>query len=175
VYSQPHLNGISLRKLDPRATYGLQLVALAAVYTASGKLGLDLAFATRSVTAVWPPTGIALAALVLGGYRLWPGVAIGALITNVNTGVPPQTVLGIAIGNTLEALTGAFLLRRIADFNPDLGRVRDVMALVLAGAVLSTMVSATIGVASLLVGDATSWAHAGSVWRTCGSGTWAGT
>jgi anti-anti-sigma factor len=155
-----------LRKVDPRAVYGVQLVAVAALYTVSGKLGLNLAFATRSVTAVWPPTGIALAALVLGGYRLWPAVAIGALLTNLNTGVPPETVFGIVVGNTLEALTGAFLLRRVADFNADLRRVRDVLALVLAGAVLSTTVSATIGVASLLIGDATTWDHAASVWRT---------
>src|SRR6516165_7912657 len=85
-------------------TYALQLVAVAIAYTLSGKLGLDLAFATRSVTAIWPPTGIALAALVLGGYRLWPAVALGALLTNVDTGVPVVTVLGIVVGNTLEAL-----------------------------------------------------------------------
>src|SRR5436309_15247134 len=122
-----------LRGLDSRVAYVLQLVAVTAVYTASGKLGLDLAFATRSVTAVWPPTGIALAALILGGYRLWPAIAVGALLTNVNTGVPPETVLGIVTGNTLEALAGAFLLRRVTDFNPSLRRVKDVLALVAAG------------------------------------------
>jgi anti-anti-sigma factor len=155
-----------LRGLDPRLSYALQLVAVTALYTGSGKLGLDLAFATRSVTAVWPPTGIALAALILGGYRLWPAVAAGALLTNLNTGVPAGTVLGIVCGNTLEALAGAFLLRHVTDFNPSLRRVKDVFALVAAGALLSTMVSATIGVASLLIGDAISWAHAASVWRT---------
>jgi integral membrane sensor domain MASE1 len=94
-------------------TYPLQLVVVAAVYVVSGKLGLDLAFATRSVTAIWPPTGIALAALLLGGHRLWPAVALGALLTNVNTGVPAVMVLGITVGNTLEALAGAYLLRHI--------------------------------------------------------------
>ena len=89
-----------LRGLDSRVAYVLQLVAVTAVYTASGKLGLDLAFATRSVTAVWPPTGIALVALILGGYRLWPAIAVGALLTNVNTGVPPETVLGIVCAAT---------------------------------------------------------------------------
>jgi anti-anti-sigma factor len=115
---------------------------------------------------VWPPTGIALAALVLGGYRLWPAIAVGALLTNLNTGVPPETLLGIVCGNTLEALCGAFLLRNVADFNPSLRRVRDVLSLVAFGAALSTTVSATVGVASLLIGDETTWSHAASVWRT---------
>jgi anti-anti-sigma factor len=157
----------SSRELNERARYALQVVAVTGVYTASGKLGLDLAFATRSVTAIWPPTGIALAALIMGGYRLWPAVALGALLTNLDTGVPALTVLGIVCGNTLEALAGAFLLRRVAGFRRDLQRVRDVFALVAYGAVISTMVSASIGVTSLLIGGAISSAHlAPSVWRT---------
>jgi integral membrane sensor domain MASE1 len=142
------------------------VLAVAAVYTAAGKLGLDLAFATRSVTAIWPPTGIALAALILGGYRLWPAVALGALVTNLDTGVPAVTVLGITCGNTLEALVGAYLLRRVGGFRPDLQRIRDVVYLVVFGAILSTMVSASVGVASLLAGDAIVFDHVPSVWRT---------
>jgi anti-anti-sigma factor len=144
----------------------LQIVAVAAAYTASGKLGLHFAFASRSVTAIWPPTGIALAALVLGGYRLWPAVALGALLTNIDTGVPAVTVLGIVTGNTLEALAGAFLLRRLAGFRPGLERVRDVISLVVFAAVISTAVSATVGVTSLLIGGAISWARVPSLWRT---------
>jgi anti-anti-sigma factor len=154
------------RWLNERASYALQFVAVTTAYTVSGKFGLDLAFATRSVSAIWPPTGIALAALVLGGYRLWPAVALGALLTNVNTGVPAVTVLGIVAGNTLEALAGAFLLRRVGGFDPGLERVRDVISLVVFGAVISTIVSATIGVASLLIGGVIAWAHVPSVWRT---------
>jgi anti-anti-sigma factor len=139
---------------------------VATAYAASGKLGLHFAFATHSVTAIWPPTGIALAALVLGGYRLWPAVALGALLANVDTGVPAVTVLGIVIGNTLEALTGAFLLRRVGGFRPGLERVRDVISLVVFGAVISTIVSASIGVTSLLIGGVVSWASVPSLWRT---------
>lgn len=144
----------------------LVVVAVAAAYTASGKLGLELAYETSSVTAIWAPTGIALAALLLGGYRLWPAVALGALLTNVNTGVPAITVLGITVGNTLEALVGAYLLRRFAAFRPSLERVRDVLALVVLGAIVSTMVSATIGVTSLLAGDEIAFDDIPSVWRT---------
>jgi integral membrane sensor domain MASE1 len=143
-----------------------QIVGVAAAYTAAGKLGLDLAHATRSITAIWAPTGIALAAILLGGYRLWPGVALGALLTNIDTGVPAGTVLGITCGNTLEALTGAYLLLRVAGSRPSLRRARDVLWLVVLGAGVSTIVSATIGVASLLVGDAIAWADVPSAWRT---------
>jgi anti-anti-sigma factor len=153
------------RELDDRARYALQIVGVAAAYTVSGKLGLDLAFATHSVTAIWPPTGIALAALILGGYRLWPAVALGALLANLSTGVPAVTMLGIVFGNTLEALAGAFLLRR-AGFRPSLERVRDVLLLVAFGAVISTTVSASIGVTSLLIGGVISLARVSSLWRT---------
>jgi integral membrane sensor domain MASE1 len=146
--------------------YAFQILAVAAAYTLAGRLGLDLAYETHSVTAIWAPTGIALAAILLGGFRLWPGVALGALLTNVDTGVPLVTVLGITCGNTLEALCGAYLLRRVAGFRPSLRRVRDVVWLVVLGAIVSTMVSATIGVASLLVGDAVTWGNAASTWRT---------
>ena len=97
------------------------------------------------MSAVWAPTGIALAALVLFGLRYWPGVALGALLANAWTGVPLLAVLGITAGNTLEALVGAYLLVRLTDFRPSLERATDVVWLVTLGAVLSTMVSATIG------------------------------
>jgi serine phosphatase RsbU (regulator of sigma subunit)/integral membrane sensor domain MASE1/anti-sigma regulatory factor (Ser/Thr protein kinase) len=158
-------SGRDLRPARARAGYVVAVVAVALLYIASGKLGLDLAFESHSVTAIWPPTGIALAALILGGYRLWPAVALGALLTNVDTGVPAITVAGITCGNTLEALAGTYLLRRVG-FRPSFPRVRDVFSLVVFGAALSTLVSASIGVTSLLLGDAIPFAHAGSVWRT---------
>jgi integral membrane sensor domain MASE1/serine phosphatase RsbU (regulator of sigma subunit) len=138
---------------------------IAGAYYGSAKVGLDLAFATSSVTAVWPPTGIALAALVLWGASVWPGVALGAFLANAWTGVPLVTVLGITIGNTLEAVVGAFLLVGVARFQPSLERVRDVLALVALAAVMSTAIAATIGVASLVVGDEIPIDAFGSVWR----------
>jgi integral membrane sensor domain MASE1/anti-sigma regulatory factor (Ser/Thr protein kinase) len=138
-------------------------LVLAVVYFASAKLGLELAFASPSVTAIWPPTGIALAALVLGGRNLWPGVLLGAFLANVTTDVPVYTAAGIAVGNTLEAVVGASLLDRVG-FRPSLVRLRDIFALVVLAAVVSTTVSATIGVASLSVGDSLSHG-ALSTWR----------
>src|SRR5215216_254693 len=112
-----------------RDLYLLEVLGLAAVYYGAAKLGLSLAYMNSSISAVWPPTGIALTALVFWGYRMWPGVLLGAFLANAWTGVPLYGVVGIAVGNTGEALAGAFLLRRVADFRPSLERVRDVVAL----------------------------------------------
>jgi integral membrane sensor domain MASE1/anti-sigma regulatory factor (Ser/Thr protein kinase) len=146
------VTGARSRLAGLAAIRGVPELALALVYFGAAKLGLALAFDSPSVTAVWPPTGIALAALVLGGRRLWPGVLLGAFLANVTTDVPVYTAAGIAVGNTLEAVVGAWLLDR-ARFRPALLDLRDVFALVLFGAVISTTVSATIGVASLSLGD----------------------
>ena len=147
-----------------RQKYLVKVALLAAAYYGSAKLGLQLAFESGSVTAVWPPTGIALAALVVWGPSVWPGVALGACVANALTGVPLVTVLGITCGNTLEGVAGAHLLRRV-DFRPSLERVRDVLALVSLAAVGSTLIAATIGVASLVAGDEVAIGDFGSVWR----------
>lgn len=138
---------------------------LAGAYYGAAKLGLSFAFETPTVTAIWPPTGLALAALVLGGYRFWPGVALGAFLANSWTGIPLVATIGITCGNTLEALVGAYLLRRVASFRPTLERVRDVLALVILAATVSTLISATIGVASLVVTDEVAASSFASVWR----------
>ena len=126
----------------------LLLVAVAAAYVCAAKLGLELSVSQGVVTPVWAPTGIALAALVLGGPRLWPAVAAGALLANATSGASLPEAAAISVGNTLEALVGAALLARVG-FRPALDRVRDVLALVVLAAVASTMVSATNGVTAL--------------------------
>src|SRR5919202_7049808 len=92
--------------------YVVQVGALAAVYFAAAKVGLLLATVGAQVTLVWPPTGPALAALLLGGPRLWPGIALGATLANASTGVPVAAACGMGTGNTLEALTAVAMLRR---------------------------------------------------------------
>src|SRR3954454_4047622 len=156
--------------------HAAQIVLLAAVYFAAAKLGLQLASAHPSITAVWPPTGIALAALVVWGFRMWPGVAAGAAPADAFTGdAPAISVVGITIGNTLEALVGAYLLVRVARFRPSLDRVRDVLAFVVLAGILSTMVSATIGLTSLWIGDQIQSAgELPSAWREWWLGDMAG-
>ena len=83
------------------------MLLIAAAYFASAKLGLALAHTQGNVTAVWPPTGIALGALVIWGYRFWPGVALGALLANATTDVPALTTLGIASDMTTASTVAA--------------------------------------------------------------------
>ena len=130
----------------------VQIVALTTVYVLAARLGLAMDAVSGFATLVWPPTGIALAALILRGFKLWPGITIGALVANLMTGAPLLTALGIATGNTLEAVLGAWLLSRLDEFHPRLERLRDVLAFIGFAALLAPIVSATIGVASLYFG-----------------------
>src|SRR5438045_7550302 len=90
------------------------LIALTAVYFAAGKLGLSFATINSSASAVWPPTGIALAAFLLFGRRVWPAIFVGAFLVNITTAGNVATSVGIAVGNTLEGFVGAALVNRIA-------------------------------------------------------------
>src|SRR3954466_6338589 len=87
---------------------------MAAAYFAIAKLSLKLAFFNPSASAVWPPTGIALAALLLLGIRIWPAILVGAFFANITTAGTVWTSIAIAMGNTFEALSGAWLLQRFA-------------------------------------------------------------
>lgn len=100
-----------------------------------------------------PPSGIALAALLIGGYRLSIGVALGALIVNAETSVPLLTVFIISIGNTLEPLCATYLLRRLANFSLSLDKVSDVLALLLISACGSTLLAASFGSLGLLASN----------------------
>ncbi|HLK38706.1 MAG TPA: MASE1 domain-containing protein [Polyangiaceae bacterium] len=140
-------------------------VVLAVVYALVAKMGLALDAVGGFATLVWPATGIALAAVLLRGYGVWPGVALGAFAANLWTGAPVAVAVGIAVGNTAEAVLGAWALRRVARFRPSLERVRDVLALISLAAVASTCVSATLGVASLRLGGVVEQAALGETWR----------
>jgi signal transduction histidine kinase len=128
------------RQLLRRAT---QLVALFVAYVVTAKLGLWFDALDGIATTVWPPAGIALAALVMGGVRLWPAVTAAAFVANATTGIPLWVAAAIATGNTLEAVIAASFLKR-AGFDRRLERVTDVLFLV-GTAVASTAISAGIG------------------------------
>ena len=142
----------------------LRVGILTVVYFAAATLGLSLASMHKSVSLVWPPTGIALAALLLFGFRLWPGIALGAFFINASTGVGLAVAAGIAAGNTLEALFGAYLLRRFTRFRESLDRPQDILEFVVLAAALSTTVAATVGVTSLCLGGAAAWPVYGALW-----------
>ncbi len=138
---------------------------LAALYVIVARLGLAMDAVSGFATLVWPPTGLSLAALLVLDGRAWPGVTVGAFVVNVWTGAPAPVALGIAAGNTLEAVAGAWAIRRFTGFRPALDRLGDAIALVGIGALASTVLSATVGVASLVAGGITTLAEAGRTWR----------
>jgi PAS domain S-box-containing protein len=144
----------------------VQILLLAAVYFLAAELGLSLASLHKNVTPVWPPAGIAIAALLIFGRRMWPGIFIGALVVNALTEIPLGSALGIATGNTLEALAAWWLLQRVAGWRNSLDSVADVMRFVGCATVLAPIVSATIGGLILCLGDAAPWAGFGPLWLT---------
>src|ERR1700730_415701 len=139
---------------------------LASVYFIAGKLGLTLAFVHASATAVWPPTGIALAAVLVFGYRVWPGILLGAFLVNITTEGTLATSLGIAVGNTLEGLLGAHLVNRFARGRDAFERAQDIVRFVALAGLVSTTVAATFGVTSLSIGGFARWSDYRAIWLT---------
>jgi len=133
--------------------YLLIVLSLAAAYFLAAKVGLALAFPSTPVTTTWPPSGVALAALVVAGVRVWPGVFLGALLTHVTSGEPSTVAAGVACGNTLAALLGAWVLRGFR-FDAALERGRDALALIGVAigtpAVSAGIATATLSLAGLL-------------------------
>ena len=142
------------------------LALLTVVYVGAGKFGLTLAFVHASVSPVWPPTGIALAAFLILGPRVWPAILVGAFLVNVTTNGAIATSIGIAIGNTIEGRLGADLVRLFANGRNVFDRARDVFKFVVLAALFSTTVSATIGVTSLVLGGYANWRDFGAIWFT---------
>lgn len=142
------------------------VAGLAVVYFVAGKLGLQLAYVHASATAVWPCTGIAIAALLVFGFRVWPGILIGAFLVNLTTAGSVQTSIAIAAGNTLEGLAGWYLVNRFARGKEAFARAQDIFKFALFAGMIATAVSATIGVATLAAARFANWAEFGSIWCT---------
>ncbi|MCI4327511.1 MAG: MASE1 domain-containing protein [Thermoplasmata archaeon] len=122
---------------------------LGSSYFAAGKVGLLLAIGNSSVSAVWPPTGIAIAALLLGDSTLWPAIFVGAFFVNLTTTWDVASSLGIASGNTLEALVGAYLANRFAGGRRMFEQPRNVLLFALLSGAGAAAVAATIGTTTL--------------------------
>jgi len=152
--------------MNPRRFPTLPAIAgLMIVYFIAGKLGLKLASLNASASPVWPPAGIALAALIVLGYRTWPAIFLGAFLVNLTTAGSVATSLGIAGGNTLEAICGAWLVNEFAGGTRAFDRAQDVFKFALV-VMLSALISATLGITSLALGGFADAAHYGGIWIT---------
>ena len=142
----------------PSLTTLTRVVILIALYFLGGLLGKQASFLSGSVALVWPPAGIALAAILLFGYRFWPGVAVGAVLFSFMNGLPLGFfTFGTALGNTMGAIVCTFLLRRIINFDNALERTRDVAGYIGLACFLGTSVNAAFNVVSLVYAGTVSW------------------
>ncbi|WP_238412974.1 MASE1 domain-containing protein [Saccharothrix deserti] len=156
-------------QLSPRlGRYALHVLVVAACYYLGARLGLVQALVNEQVTPLWPPTGIAVLALALGGLRLWPGIAVGAFTVNASLSDIGATVL-ISAGNTLGPVVAYLLLKRVG-FRLKMDRTRDALSLVLLGAFAAMAVSATIGAGALLLTGVIDGALFWSTWTVWWTG-----
>ena len=164
-------------KLSPTRFIALNAL-VAVIYFGAAELGLSLASVHMNVSPVWPPTGIAIATLLIAGPRFFPAILVGAfaanlfpnvltsLPTSLTTKTPALAVLGIAIGNALEALCAYWLLNRQGKWRNSFATVSAVTRFIFMAAIIPPAVSATIGNLSLYFVSADSWQHLPELWVT---------
>jgi signal transduction histidine kinase len=166
--------------VKPVVSKTVRMAVLAGIYLIVAKLGLLLAQVHASVSPVWPATGIALAALLIWGIELWPAIFLGALLINltvtqdVSVGIRIVQALGIACGNTLEAVAGAWLVTRFAHGRRAFLRATDVFRYILLAGSLATAISATVGTLTLMSCGLLQKPVFGDAWLTWWMGDMAG-
>ncbi|MEU9410236.1 MASE1 domain-containing protein [Streptomyces sp. NPDC048281] len=140
------------QELRRPAVVALRTLAVATCYFAAGRLGLLCRLTVEGAvfTPIYPPTGVALACLLVFGLGCWPGVSLGALFLVLSIGSPGPDLVGILVGNTAGPVCAFLLLRRVG-FRTDLGRLRDGLALVFLGALAAMLVSSTVDVITLIL------------------------
>jgi integral membrane sensor domain MASE1 len=152
----------------------LAVIGLVVGYIVAGKFGLSLARIHPSASPVWAPTGIALAAVLLLGYRVWPAILLSAFVVNITTYGSFLTSLGIAAGNTLEGIVGGYLVNRFARGRYFCDRLQDILTFTVLASIVATTISATVGVTSLALGGRVASDAYGPIWLTWWLGDAAG-
>jgi PAS domain S-box-containing protein len=134
--------------------YIFRLALLALAYAVTAKIILNYFAANHVVSIIWPPSGIALAALMLGGNKYWPGIFIGAVIGNAlgGAGAPLFVNIGIGVGNSLEALTAFWLLTHYRQTSISWDYPRDYLNLAIIGS-LCSLISAAFGITMLYLAN----------------------
>ncbi len=145
------------------STWMLQILGLAVAYLVTGKIGIFLAIPPGYATAIWPPSGIALAGILLYGYRVWPGILLGSMLVNLPTTwdssssfdifISMTIVLAISSGAALQAIVGTYLLRRFGGFPNSLGSEKEVFSFMLFGGILSSLINSTLSVTTLVLSN----------------------
>ena len=155
--------------MTPKIKNGLlyigKIIILAIIYHLAARLGLKMAYVQMNTSPVWPPTGISIAALLLFGISYWPGITLGVLGGSILTGAPINLAMGMALGNTLEAVTAAYILKRYLHFHEVLDKLNDVIGLAMVST-FSTAISASIGTLTLLITTQTPQSAFFSIWIT---------
>jgi signal transduction histidine kinase/CheY-like chemotaxis protein len=155
-------------------SYAGGLAAIGVIYFALAKGGLALASIHPSATPIWPPTGVALAAVLLWGYRTWPAIFAAAVIANATTAGSVATAIAIATGNSLEAVVGAYLINRWSRGCNTFSTPNSVAKFALISFVIATPISASIGLTSLATAGYIEWTNFANAWVTWWLGDVAG-
>ena len=161
-FAKQMFSHVTVRKRE--FSYPLVIAILAFAYLAAGRFGLRFAMLHENVTLVWGASAIALAALLLGGLRLWPGIALGAFLVNFSTGVPFSAIFIITVGNTLGPLIAAYLLRHVVPIQIIFAKITDVLTFVLAGVLVSSLVASLLGCFALVISNTTTLSNIPYIW-----------
>jgi diguanylate cyclase (GGDEF)-like protein len=148
----------------PVLIYIIKILLIAGAYFVSAKLGLQFAFLKGTVTLIWLPSGIALAAILLMGYGAIPGLMLGAFTATYSTGAPLLFALVTAIGNPLAAVVSFILIKRFTSFHPQLDKLSSVISLLAFGALVGPLFSATVGSFGILISGLGGWSNIIESW-----------
>ena len=158
--------------ISPRTTfrrgpnYIAGLIGIGLTYFVLAKIGLALALIHPSASPIWPPTGFALAAIVLWGYRAWPAIFLGAMIANASTTGSIGPAISIATGNSLEALVGAAVINVWSNGRDTFSTPNTVAKFAVICVMLATPISATVGITTLVIAGYAEWANFANIWLT---------
>src|SRR5215469_2629732 len=148
------------------SNYIAGLIGIGLTYFVLAKSGLALALIHPSASPIWPPTGFALAAIVLWGYRAWPAIFLGAMIANAGTTGSIGPAISIATGNSLEALVGAAVINVWSNGRDTFSTPNTVAKFAVICVVLATPISATVGITTLVIAGYAEWANFANIWLT---------
>ncbi len=160
---------------DPRGwPVWARALLVACGYFLLAQVGLEFSTITANISPIWPPSGLAVGALMVGGLRLWPGVALGSLLGSLSAEAPPGAAALMALGNTLEAFTTVALLRSLFGFRGEFEHPRHVFGFIVLLGMVGTPLSALFGAGSLWLDGSLAASSFFPAWLTWWGGNFTG-